>query len=83
MLTDSKYIVLSVRRTRTREAFRLGLIEDGEVWMAMIASRNKSNHTYDRSTAEDLAQDILGSYVREFHSLERRLTGLRDRPEDA
>lgn len=61
----------------TREAFRLGLIENGEIWMAMIGSRNRSSHTYDRSTADELAQAILGSYVREFRGLEKRLTDLR------
>lgn len=67
----------------TREAFRLGLIGDGETWMAMIASRNKSSHTYDRATADELAHDILGLYVREFRGFERRMAGLRDHAEDA
>lgn len=33
-------------RSATREAFNKGLISQGEVWMEMIASRNKSVHTY-------------------------------------
>lgn len=61
----------------TREAFRLGLIENGEIWMAMIVSRNRSSHTYDRATADELAQAILGAYVREFRGLEKRMSGLR------
>ena len=30
----------------TREAFQLGLIEDGELWMKMIQSRNLTSHVY-------------------------------------
>ena len=30
----------------TREAFNLGLIKNGEIWMQMIKSRNITSHTY-------------------------------------
>ena len=33
-------------RSATREAFNKGLITQGEVWMDMIESRNKTVHTY-------------------------------------
>ncbi|MBE3037213.1 MAG: nucleotidyltransferase substrate binding protein, partial [Chloroflexi bacterium] len=33
---------ISGSRDATREAFRMGLIQDGEVWMEMIRSRNQS-----------------------------------------
>ncbi|HUD49712.1 MAG TPA: HI0074 family nucleotidyltransferase substrate-binding subunit [Candidatus Baltobacteraceae bacterium] len=35
----------------TRQAFAASLIGNGEVWMEMIQSRNKSTHTYDFKTA--------------------------------
>ena len=35
-------------RDTLREAFRLGLIEDGESWMLMIQDRNLTSHTYNR-----------------------------------
>jgi len=31
----------------TRAAFKVSLIADGELWMAMILSINISSHTYD------------------------------------
>jgi nucleotidyltransferase substrate binding protein (TIGR01987 family) len=37
----------------TRAAFARGLIENGEVWMEMIKSRNRSVHTYDAATGFD------------------------------
>src|SRR5205814_9519889 len=42
----------------TQQAFAAGLIENGEVWMAMIQSRNRTTHTYDESTAAEIAKAI-------------------------
>src|SRR5438105_15715970 len=48
----------------TREAFAKGLIQDGEAWMAMIQSRNRTSHTYNQDTADEIANAILSSYVK-------------------
>src|SRR5690554_1536218 len=37
-------------RDAVREAFGTGLITDGKTWMNMIASRNKTSHTYNEAT---------------------------------
>lgn len=50
----------------TREAFSKGLIENGDAWMAMIQSRNRSRHTYNEKTANEIAKAILGIFFREF-----------------
>jgi len=42
-----------------RQAFNKGLIEDGQVWMDMIESRNISSHSYDEDIAEELFQKII------------------------
>lgn len=34
-------------RDATREAFSIKLIQDGEGWLEMIKSRNKTSHTYN------------------------------------
>lgn len=60
-----------------REAFRVGLIENGEIWMDMVASRNKSSHTYNRATADEIVKKILESYIQEFRALRSRLEGLK------
>ena len=61
----------------TREAFRSGLIENGEAWMDMINSRNLSTHTYDETTASKIASAILDSYFFEFDALCIRLKHLK------
>ena len=60
-------------RDTLREAFRLGLIEDGETWMLMIQDRNLTSHTYNRSTAEAIAANIVDRYLPCFKDLYARL----------
>lgn len=56
-----------------REAFRLGLIEEGESWMLMIQDRNLTSHTYNRATADAIAAHITESYLPCFPRLRSRL----------
>lgn len=54
----------------TRMAFKEGLIEDGEEWMAMIQSRNQTVHTYSEATMEAIVAAILDLYLPEFQSFQ-------------
>jgi nucleotidyltransferase substrate binding protein (TIGR01987 family) len=46
----------------TREAFKAELVEDGDVWMEMIKSRNLSSHTYNEEIANEIYSKILNDY---------------------
>lgn len=61
----------------TREAFRVGLIENGDIWMEMIKSRNLTSHTYDEKVATDIVSAILERYFTEFEAMESKFEGLR------
>lgn len=61
----------------TREAFKLGIIRDGEVWMDMIKSRNLTSHTYDEEIADKIAQNILHSYFSPLKELRGKLALLQ------
>ena len=50
----------------TREAFKLNLIKNGELWMDMIQSRNQSSHTYIEETAKEICESIRSTYYKEF-----------------
>lgn len=50
----------------TREAFKVELIKDGDVWMEMIKSRNKTSHTYNENTAHEIYSKIIHDYYPEF-----------------
>lgn len=49
-------------RSATRRAFNLGLIEDGQAWMDMIESRNKTVHTYQETVLELEYGKVRGVY---------------------
>ncbi|PTQ78434.1 nucleotidyltransferase substrate binding protein (TIGR01987 family) [Nitrosomonas oligotropha] len=61
----------------TREAFKVELIGDGELWMAMIQSRNISSHTYDERTAERLVEVIIRDYYPLFVALKTEMEKYR------
>jgi nucleotidyltransferase substrate binding protein (TIGR01987 family) len=58
-------------RSTVREAFRLGLILDGEVWMDMIEKRNFSTHTYNQDIATSVVSAIFKSYYPAFLALQQ------------
>jgi nucleotidyltransferase substrate binding protein (TIGR01987 family) len=61
----------------TREAFKRGLIENGETWMDMIENRNLSAHTYNEALASQIISAILSVYFTEFKSLQIKLDKLK------
>ena len=61
----------------TREAFARGLITNGAEWMAMIQSRNRSSHTYNEKTAQEVASAILSSFVAEFEAFRAKFAELQ------
>ncbi len=65
-------------RDATREAFQLDLIREGEVWMEMIESRNKTLHTYNEEVANEIFLDILNSYFFAFKIFERTMRKIKN-----
>ena len=65
-------------RDAAREAFKRNLVVDGEGWMDMIASRNRSSHTYNESTANEIADKIIQRYFALFEAFEAKMNGIPD-----
>jgi len=63
----------------TREAFKRGLIENGEVWMDMINSRNLTTHTYNSDVARGIVQAIVKDYYAEFRRLLKTMKPLTEK----
>ena len=63
-------------RDTTREAFKTGLIENGEAWMNMIQSRNLTSHTYEEVIAAEIAAAVRTTYFEQFESLQNKLEKL-------
>lgn len=63
----------------TREAFKNGLIEDGDAWMDMIKARNQTSHTYNPIIADEIAEAILERYHPAFANMAKKFTVFYDR----
>jgi nucleotidyltransferase substrate binding protein (TIGR01987 family) len=61
-------------RDTLREAFRRGLIAEGETWMQMIQDRNLTSHSYNQATAQQIGAHIQDRYLGCFQELRRRLS---------
>ena len=59
-----------------KEAFSAGLIENGEVWMDMMLSRNELSHLYDEETSREIYDDIKEKYILEINKLVQKLDNI-------
>ncbi|AOW20589.1 nucleotidyltransferase substrate binding protein [Urechidicola croceus] len=70
-------------RDAVREAFQLQLIAEGKIWMEMIKSRNKTSHTYNEETANEIFKDIVYLYHAEFkaflNTMEEKRSGEQEK----
>ena len=46
-------------RDAIRKGFQLGLIKNGDGWMDMLKSRNKTSHTYNEETAREINHAVV------------------------
>jgi len=69
-------------RDTIRKSFELNLIRDGQSWMDMLESRNRTSHTYNEETAREICQAVRNRYIHLFeqvhdtlHALEQEYSG--------
>lgn len=60
-------------RDATRYAFQNELIENGDAWMEMIESRNKTVHTYQESILIEVYLKIINSYYPLFSNFYNKM----------
>jgi nucleotidyltransferase substrate binding protein (TIGR01987 family) len=65
-------------RDATREAFRLQIIENADIWMDMIQSRNKTSHTYNETIANEIFGKIINDYFEVFLNFQRKMEEKRN-----
>jgi len=68
-------------RDAIRKAFQVNLIENGEHWMDMPVSRNRTSHTYNRETAEEICKAIKSKYFILFKELDYKFNQLKTEPD--
>jgi nucleotidyltransferase substrate binding protein (TIGR01987 family) len=80
-LEEQGFVGIVGSRNATREAFKNGLLDDGETWMDMIKARNLALHTYDPHIAAEVAKDILTRFHPAFVAMAQRFGALAGQPE--
>ena len=73
LLRSKGYLELSGPNPVISQAFKDGIINDGEGWKKMKISRELTSHTYNSETAEDIAENIIKSYCDLLKALETAL----------
>jgi nucleotidyltransferase substrate binding protein (TIGR01987 family) len=63
-------------RDASRFAFQNELIQDGAVWMQMIAARNQTTHTYNIKVAQAVVESILLQFYPALNQLANKFGDL-------
>lgn len=59
-----------------QQAFKQGIIEDGEAWINMMLSRNTLSHMYEEKTSRDIFYRIKNEYIKLFEDLKNKYENL-------
>jgi nucleotidyltransferase substrate binding protein (TIGR01987 family) len=65
-------------RDAIRKAYEHGLLQNAEIWMDMIRSRNKTSHTYHEATADELFWNIVKDYYPEFVAFKEQMIKIQE-----
>lgn len=68
-LYEQGFVDLNSPKEVMKTAFSSGIIDDGDVWVNILNSRNLTSHVYDEATANKIFDDIKNVYLNEFKKL--------------
>lgn len=71
---ESEGYEVKTPRQAIKQAYQSDLIEDGHIWIDALDSRNLTVHTYNESTAEQIATLIKTKY---FPLMEKLYTSMK------
>ncbi|MGL2963515.1 nucleotidyltransferase substrate binding protein [Flavobacterium sp. RSB2_4_14] len=63
-------------KNAVREAFNVGLIANGDIWLETIKSRNVTSHIYDHEEIKIILETILTRYLPVFIDFENKMKSL-------
>jgi len=81
-LEEQGFVGIIGSKNASREAFKNGLVAEGESWMDMIKARNLTSHTYNVELASAIVKDILTRFYPAFADMEQRFLLLRDQEDN-
>jgi nucleotidyltransferase substrate binding protein (TIGR01987 family) len=71
-LESHEFSVKSPRET-IKQAFSIGLIDDGHIWIDALSDRNLTVHTYDEKFAKKMVNNIINLYFPVLNKLYNKL----------
>lgn len=80
-LEEQGFVGIIGSKNATRQAFKNGLITDGEAWMDMIKARNLTSHTYNTEVAQSIVKNILARFYPAFAAMVQTFTALSGQPD--
>ncbi len=60
-------------REAIKQAYQIGLLDDGHIWIDALSDRNLTVHTYDEKLAEKMVRDIAQTYYPQLKKLYDKL----------
>ena len=72
-LESEGYMVKSPRET-IKQAFQIGLIDNGHVWIDALSDRNLTAHTYDQELSSKMTNEIISIYLPELEKMYDKLS---------
>lgn len=62
-----------------RQAYSIGVIENGEAWLEMIDARNSTSHLYDEEMATDVIDEIINTFYPLFIELQNKMNDIKEK----
>lgn len=73
MFLEYQEIDVKSPRDSLKEAFRMGLIDDEEIYLDMLEDKNLTSHIYDEEVSEEIFKRIKSRYVQLFEKVLKKL----------
>lgn len=70
---ESESFMVNSPREAMKQAFRVGLIENGHTWIDALTDRNLATHTYNEEVAVKLVESINAVYFEELRKFYQRM----------
>lgn len=65
-LENENLVGFNTPRMVVKEIYKIGLINNGEIWLDMLNDRNLTSQTYDEETAKQIYLNIVKEYIPEL-----------------
>ncbi|HHX60201.1 MAG TPA: nucleotidyltransferase [Epulopiscium sp.] len=70
---EFQQLIVKSPREAIKQAYQIGLIDEGHIWIDALSDRNLTVHTYDEELAKKMVRDIACVYYPELRKLYEKL----------